>query len=514
MKTIAMYLPQFHRTPENDAWWGDGFTDWTAMSKAKPLFEGHKQPRLPLHNYQYDLLKKETFLWQERLMKKYHVYGLCFYHYWFKNGRKILEKPAENLLRWKDIDIPFCFSWANESWGRSWSNLANTNIWASNFETDKVPAGNGILLEQDYGDEEEWVEHFNYFLPFFKDERYIKKENKPLILIHKQEDMFCLEEMCKIWNELAISHGWAGVYIITNYRDGSVKNYVDAMLIAEPGATLGRSFLEKFGDQSRMEVAKYIPYEDICANSLNYVSASDKNVYYGGFSNYDDTPRKGNIGTVIYNDTPEKFKVYLAELYAKNAVYGNEYVFVNAWNEWGEGMHLEPDEEFGYGFLEAVAYAEKHYHEEMYKYALMDRKQKPDEREGQIRRFRQEIAVLDKWLFLQEQGIAIVSWLKAQNYNKVGIYGMGMLGKHLLAQLETGNLEYLCCIDRNAKGLNLNVPVFLPDRVPDLDLLIVTNVHIYEEISKGFNDMSLETVSLELLIKNAMSEKKRDGCAI
>ena len=176
MKTIAMYLPQFYRTPENDEWWGDGFTDWTAMSKAKPLFKGHKQPKFPLHNYQYDLLKKETLLWQEKLMKQYHVYGLCFYHYWFKNGRKVLEKPAENLLKWKDIEIPFCFSWANESWGRSWSNLANTNIWASNFETHKEHIGNGILLEQDYGEKEEWIEHFNYLLPFFEDERWVKPD--------------------------------------------------------------------------------------------------------------------------------------------------------------------------------------------------------------------------------------------------------------------------------------------------------------------------------------------------
>lgn len=510
MKTIAMYLPQFYRTPENDEWWGDGFTDWTAMSKAKPLFKGHKQPKFPLHNYQYDLLKKETLLWQEKLMKQYHVYGLCFYHYWFKNGRKVLEKPAENLLKWKDIEIPFCFSWANESWGRSWSNLANTNIWASNFETHKEHIGNGILLEQDYGEKEEWIEHFNYLLPFFEDERYIKKENKPLILIHKQEDVVLLEEMCGLWNELAISCGWAGVYIITNYREGTVRNGIDAMLVTEPGTTLTRTFLEKFGDKSRMEVAKYIPYEDIYENALLYVPDTDKKVYYGGFTNYDDTPRKGSIGTVIYNDTPEKFKIYLADLYAKNAVHGNEFVFVNAWNEWGEGMHLEPDEEYAYGFLEAIEYAERHYHEEIYKYDLWDKKCKPDIREGQIRRFRQEIAVLDKWLLLQEQNIVIANWLTNHNYNKVGIYGMGMLGKHLLTQLEKRTLEYLCCVDRNAEGLNLSVPVFLPDDVPDLDLLIITNVHIYEEICKEFSGRGMETMSLEALMKNAMVSNQCD----
>ena len=187
MKTIAMYLPQFHRVAENDAWWGEGFTDWSAMNRAKPLFDGHKQPKKPLNNYQYDLLEKETFLWQEQLMRAHGVYGFCFYHYWFKDGRRILEKPAENLLRWKEIQIPFCFSWANESWGRSWSNISNQNVWASAFEPKENRKGDGILLEQAYGNEEDWTEHFNYLLPFFQDPRYIKKGSQPVMLIYQQD---------------------------------------------------------------------------------------------------------------------------------------------------------------------------------------------------------------------------------------------------------------------------------------------------------------------------------------
>lgn len=135
-KAIAMYLPQFHNVKENNMWWGEGFTDWRAMECAKPLFDGHKQPKCPLNNYKYDLMDKKTMQWQADLMHKYHVYGLCFYHYWFKEGKKILEKPAENLLKWKDIDMPFCFCWANESWVRSWSKLNNQNVWASQFETN------------------------------------------------------------------------------------------------------------------------------------------------------------------------------------------------------------------------------------------------------------------------------------------------------------------------------------------------------------------------------------------
>lgn len=127
MRVIAMYLPQFHRVKENDIWWGEGFTEWTSVRSAERLFPGHEQPHVPLHGNYYDLLQPETMRWQAELMKRFGVDGMCFYHYYFKDGRKILEKPAENLLQWKDIDMPFCFSWANESWVRSWSRLSKVS---------------------------------------------------------------------------------------------------------------------------------------------------------------------------------------------------------------------------------------------------------------------------------------------------------------------------------------------------------------------------------------------------
>ena len=125
LRALAMYLPQFHRVPENDAWWGEGFTEWTAVKKAVPLFEGHEQPRTPLNSNYYDLMDKGTMEWQADLAKKYGIDGFCFYHYWFRDGRRILEKPAENLLQWKDIDMPFCFCWDPVSWARTWTKLGN-----------------------------------------------------------------------------------------------------------------------------------------------------------------------------------------------------------------------------------------------------------------------------------------------------------------------------------------------------------------------------------------------------
>ena len=174
MKILAKYLPQFHRTRENDAWWGEGFTEWTAVKKAAPLFEGHDQPRVPKDENYYDLLQKETMLWQASLMEKYGIDGMCIYHYWFKDGRQVLEKPAENLLRWKEVPMPFCFCWANETWARSWSKIQNKNHWSDIYEQKKSNGSSGILLDQKYGREPEWKAHFEYLLPFFRDERYIK----------------------------------------------------------------------------------------------------------------------------------------------------------------------------------------------------------------------------------------------------------------------------------------------------------------------------------------------------
>ena len=166
-----MYLPQFHEVEENNEWWGNGYTEWTAVKKATPLFHGHKQPKAPFNDNYYNLLDKQTMITQAKLAEEYGIDGFCFYHYYFKNGRKILEKPAENLLKWKDINMPYCFCWANETWARTWSNISGANAWGSKFENKKQKAGSGILLEQRYGQEKEWEEHLEYLIPFFKDEK-------------------------------------------------------------------------------------------------------------------------------------------------------------------------------------------------------------------------------------------------------------------------------------------------------------------------------------------------------
>ena len=262
MKVIAMYLPQFHEVEENNRWWGEGFTEWTAVKKARPLFDNHKQPNTPLNENYYNLLDKQTMQWQVNLMKKYGVDGMCFYHYYFKDGKKILEKPAENLLAWKNIDMPFCFSWANESWIRSWSNVNDGNPWMyDEKDAQKVKESNGVLLEQKYGEKEDWEKHFYYLLPFFKDDRYIKIENRPVFLIYKPDIIPCLKEMINYWNQLCEKEGMGYIYLLGENTNRLNSNYISGVVYHEPQNTLNRFFEGKFDNSYGLQ--KVLDYDDV-----------------------------------------------------------------------------------------------------------------------------------------------------------------------------------------------------------------------------------------------------------
>ena len=487
VKPIAMYLPQFHRVKENDEWWGEGFTEWTAVEKAVPLFEGHKQPKRPMNDYTYDLLQKETMEWQAQLMRKHGVYGMCFYHYWFENGRQILEKPAENLLKWTDIDMPFCFCWANESWVRTWSVMKGQNVWTSSYEPQSKEEGDGVLLRQCYGVQEDWETHFEYLVSFFQDKRYIKKDNKPVILFYKVSDIECIDEMIAYWNQLAIEKGFEGVYVIGANCGEEEIEFMDAELVTEPQTTIRREFISQFMHKEHLDISRYLSYDEVVNASLKYNKKTDKKTYYGGFVKYDDTARHGKNGAVIYNDTPEKFKVYLAELYAKNASLKNEFIFINAWNEWGEGMYLEPDQEYGEEYLQAFRYAEKHYQQEMYKYQDGIDKANRDGMRLQVERYKKELQIADQWLVANTIGTDITFTLRQSGYKKVAVYGMGILGKRLVDELLNNDFD-VCCIDRRATRLNLKSPAFLPMDIPsDVDVVIVTLPHIFEQIEEDIS---------------------------
>ncbi len=359
-KAIAFFLPQFHETPENNEWWGEGFTEWTNVKNAQAYFKDHNQPRRPFHDNYYNLLNKDTVIWQTKLLNDAGLEGLCYYHYWFK-GRKILEKPAENLLEWKDVNQKFCFSWANESWVRTWSKVKG-NDWNEIIDQKRHEkrSGSSVLLKQDYGIEADWVEHFEYLLPFFKDERYIKFDNKPIFLLYRASDIVCLEEMLACWQRLAKEAGLEGLYFVSTNESSEKYAEIDAEVLYEPGYTLVNDvpFRYKLVEyMSKICKAVNIPYlrkynfDKFWEIILNR-KLQGKKTFRGAFVGFDDTPRRGKNGAVFYNATPEKFETYYLELQKK--CDAEDYIFITAWNEWAEGAYLEPDEKHGTKWLESI----------------------------------------------------------------------------------------------------------------------------------------------------------------
>ncbi|MGL5963174.1 MAG: glycosyltransferase WbsX family protein [Fusobacteriaceae bacterium] len=347
MKIIAYYLPQFHEVEENNTWWGKGFTEWTNTRKTKPLYKGHNQPKEPLNDNYYNLLDKETMEWQQKISTENGVYGFCYYHYWFK-GKKLLEKPIENLLKWKDINQKFCFCWANHDWKKTWNGTQE------------------MLMKQEYGIQKDWESHFNYLLQFFKDERYIKINNKPIFMLYRAKDILNCEEMINFWNNLATKNGFSGIYIIESLNLKNEKSYLKnskAVALREPNYSMinlniAQKFINKIKREYFSEPSKY-NYSNLCKSSiklLEKIEISNKAVFFGSFVGWDNTPRHSIRGRIAENSTPEEFKKYISQQIriSKTKKIEEQIIFLNAWNEWAEGMYLEPDKRFKYGFLNAL----------------------------------------------------------------------------------------------------------------------------------------------------------------
>lgn len=477
IQTITMYLPQFHTIKENDEWWGKGFTEWTAVKAAEPLFEGHKQPQVPLNGNYYNLLDKETLYAQAELMKKYGIDGQCFYHYYFENGRKILEKPSENLLKWKEINLPFCFCWANERWTKTWSKFVG-NSWADVFE--KEGEGNGVLLEQRYGREKEWKAHFEYLLPFFKDDRYIKLEGHPVFLIYKPTEIPCLSPMIDYWKELAKNFGIKDIYMI-GMNMNSIIHGLDAVLLT------ATSLLGKYNS---IEKGVYrLDYNKAWTNIVQAPPLDACKTYFQGIINFDNTPRKGrNGGSVFENFSIDTFKDGMCELYKKSMALQNELIFINAWNEWGEGMHLEPDEENGFAYLEAVQEAKQNAMKSSNSFTLknVDNMMPSDVAkrltESQTRN-KLMVQCFDRWMDILEHGNSIEEFLIKNNVKTVAIYGMGILGRHLLKELEEGSIKVEYVIDQKKQVYHQGHEVkSIDDELPIVDAVIITPLGDFDQI--------------------------------
>ncbi len=495
IKTIAMYLPQFHETPENNKWWGEGFTEWTAVTKAEKLFEGHNQPREPLSNNYYNLLDRKAMEQQAGLAKQYGLDGFCFYHYYFKNGKKVLERPAENLLKWKELDMPFCFCWANEGWARTWSRAKIKNVWADKFENEATDKADEVLLEQKYGRGREWKEHFEYLLPFFKDERYIKVDGIPIFLITIPNLITCLAEMMWYWKNLAKENGINDICVIGMSTDKKL-NGLDAVLINAPSMYLRNVKLYS------MNEVNYFDYKEVWETALTTQSVPRCKTYFGGFTDYDDTPRRGRNGSFFYGASTELFEKYLYLLMKKNQEAGNEFVFINAFNEWGEGMYLEPDKKNGYRYLEALYRVKERVNNEQNKIKVgksddtihIDIK---SEAEYKAEKFHSYFLLMDKWMALKEQHLHLAHYLKKYHYNEIAVYGLGILGKHLITELIDDEVMVKYVIDKR-EGLSYSgIPICkIGSELEPVDVIIVTALQEYDEI---WNNIRTYGISFPIL---------------
>lgn len=348
MKIIAYYLPQFHRIPENDEWWGEGFTEWSNVKKGKPLYPGHYQPKIPAEGY-YNLMDRKTMERQAELANQYGIEAMAFYHYW-SDGRMLLEKPAENLLKWVEIPMNFMFFWANHDWVKSWDGTKT------------------MLRKQVYGGYEDWNAHIEYMLPFFKDRRYTKIDGKPVVGIYDLDAIPEADEMISVWDKVLKENGFPGIYVIENaiYRDYESKHQnSSAIVLRQPNIAVLKTGNLYFKFRKLPKIQKYVAFaypgkmsykktmQAVLTTTAEFKSPNKK-LFYGFFVGWDNTCRHGKRGYIIEGQTPEIFREYLAKIKTladKNHV---DYLFMNAWNEWAEGMYLEPDKKDGLGYLEAI----------------------------------------------------------------------------------------------------------------------------------------------------------------
>ena len=366
MRVIALYLPQFHEIPENNEWWGKGFTEWTNVKKGRKYYSWQKQPRVPLNDNYYCLLDEEKQEWQADLAKQYGIYGFCYYHYWF-DGHMLLEKPMERMLKNSKIDLPFCISWANEDW---------TNAW--------VTTNSKVLISQTYGNRDEWERHYRYLSQFFKDERYIKDNGKPLFVLYRPEIIPCVSEMIAFWNELAVKDGFSGINFAYQHpaldyptqKDNSMFTYdiemqpIYAKIVSEGMAKRKTKdhiikIIEKMNlnwiieKTKKAKGPKVFDYDELWQTIIKTPPVSEKSIPCA-FTDWDNTCRRGEQGSTTYGVSVKKFKEYFKQYAAKSInEYKNDYMFIFAWNEWGEGGYLEPDVDNGTGFLEAIRDVQK-----------------------------------------------------------------------------------------------------------------------------------------------------------
>ncbi len=350
-RVIAFYLPQYHPIPENDVWWGKGFTEWTNVGKAKSLFKGHYQPRIPADLGYYDLRVAETRKEQADMAREYGVEGFCYWHYWFGNGKRLLERPFNEVLTSKEPDFPFCLAWANETWKGFAHGLKNRNI----------------LIEQLYSGIDDYTAHFYEVLPAFKDKRYITIEGKPLFMIYKPLENTEVVVFIETWRKLAIENGLNGIYFVGQNAD--LKFSVDEILkTGVDGVNTVRlhnyqlkyrslaSKIVKHVNKYLRSVPQVYSYKTVSKYFFEVEIDKKENVFPTLITGWDHSARSAREALVLTDYTPDNFDSSVNEVVTivKDKKADNRIVFVKSWNEWAEGNYLEPDMRWGIKFLEVL----------------------------------------------------------------------------------------------------------------------------------------------------------------
>lgn len=382
VRIIALYLPQFHPIPENDLWWGPGFTEWINVVRAKPLFRGHRQPRIPADLGFYDLRLSETREQQARLARAAGIEGFCYYHYWFGGGKQLLERPFNEVVASGKPDFPFCICWANHTWSnKTWRRT-------SALQRD------GLMVEQTYPGREDDTAHFLSLLDAFRDRRYMTVDGKLLFTIYDPLGFPHVGDFIELWQRLAAEHGLPGFYFVgmtpstlsfkitpDGKRQPAMPNLKSSAEIYNHVLSLRFDAVNSFGKRRgemlyegkvkniakavmrRMGLPAGSQCYDYERTVANFFAPEDawENVFPTILPQWDRSPRVASADGVYVNVTPEKFGRHIRR--AMDIVSRKEdehrIIYLKSWNEWGEGNYVEPDEEFGHGLLDALRDAQK-----------------------------------------------------------------------------------------------------------------------------------------------------------
>ncbi|MDX2069002.1 MAG: glycoside hydrolase family 99-like domain-containing protein [Haliscomenobacter sp.] len=351
IKPIAFYLPQYHPIPENDYWWGKGFTEWTNVTSAKQQFKGHYQPHLPADLGFYDLRLAESRQAQADMARAYGIYGFCYYHYWF-HGKQLLERPFQEVLKSGQPDFPFCLCWPNESWGRSWDG---------NYKD--------LLIEQTYSIEDH-LAHIRWLAEAFSDPRYIRVDGKPLFLVYRASYIPNLQSTLDLWRTEALRLGLGELFLarvesgLSEKGTNPVELGFDAAVEFQPNwqalnDLYGPWIIKKLRStlSSTFSRNKCFDYQEV-VNKMISLPNPDYLRFPCVTPMWDNSARKKKGGAIILTDsTPEKFGQWLNLVLQRlqGSALPEKFLFINAWNEWAEGCHLEPCQKWGKQYLETLS---------------------------------------------------------------------------------------------------------------------------------------------------------------